>query len=48
MKTKFTLYTGLYTIGGVNFSVEYGKDRIIMDMGSAYNPATDVYDGIVL
>jgi ribonuclease J len=48
MKTKFTLYTGLYTIGGVNFSVEYGKDRVIMEMGSAYNPATDVYDGIVL
>lgn len=48
MRTKFTLYTGLRTIGGVVFSVEYGKDRVIMEMGSAYNPSTDVYDGVVL
>jgi ribonuclease J len=48
MKTKFTLYSGLNTIGGVVFSVEYGQDRVIMEMGSAYNPSTDVYDGVVI
>ena len=48
MKTKFTMHTGLYTIGGVVCSVQYGKDRVIFEMGSAYSPVTDVYDGIVL
>jgi len=48
MQTKFILYAGLNTIGGVIFAVEYGQDRVIMEMGSAYEPATDVYDGVVL
>lgn len=48
MKTKFILHAGLYTIGGVICSVEYGKDRVIFEMGSAYSPETDVYDGFVL
>lgn len=48
MKTKFIMHSGLYTIGGVVCSVEYGKDRVIFEMGSAYNPETDVYDGAVL
>ncbi len=48
LKTKFTMHTGLNTIGGVICSVEYGKDRVIFEMGSAYSPITDVYDGIVL
>lgn len=42
------MHTGLYTIGGVICSVEYGEDRVIFEMGSAYDPRTDVYDGIVL
>lgn len=48
MKTKFTMHAGLRTIGGVICSVEYGKDRVIFEMGTAYNPSTDVYDGTVL
>lgn len=48
MNTKFVLHAGLYTIGGVIASVQYGKDRVIFEMGSAYNPETDVYDGYVL
>lgn len=48
MKTKFILHSGLYTIGGVVCSVEYGKDRVIFEMGSAYSPESDVYDGFVL
>lgn len=48
MKTKFILHAGLYTIGGVIASVQYGKDRVIFEMGSAYSPENDVYDGYVL
>jgi len=48
MKTKFIMHSGLYTIGGVVCSVEYGKDRVIFEMGSAYSPEADVYDGFVL
>ena len=47
-KTVFTMYAGLRTIGGVIFSVTYGKDRVIMEFGSAYDPATAVFDGKVL
>ena len=46
-KTVFTMYAGLYTVGGVIFSVSYGKDRVILEFGSAYDPATAVFDGIV-
>jgi ribonuclease J len=48
LKTKFIMHSGLRTIGGVTCSVEYGKDRVIFEMGSAYNPETEVYDGSVL
>lgn len=47
MQTKFTLYSGLNTIGGVIASVTYGNDRVIFEMGSAYDPKTDVFDGTV-
>lgn len=47
-KTIFTMYGGLRTIGGVIFSVVYGKDRVILEFGSAYDPATAVFDGKVL
>ena len=45
--TKFVMYSGLRTIGGVNASVTYGKDRVIFEFGSAYEPSTAVFDGIV-
>lgn len=47
-KTVFTMYAGLHTIGGVIFSVTYGNDRVILEFGSAYDPATAVFDGKVL
>lgn len=43
--TRFILYTGLRTIGGVNASVSYGRDRVLFECGGAYDPATAVYDG---
>ncbi len=48
MKTTFIMHSGLYTIGGVVCSVTYGNDRVIFEMGSAYSPVDDVYDGTVL
>ena len=48
MNTKITFYSGIYTIGGVVMEVIYGNDRIIMEIGTAYDPTTDVYDGTVL
>jgi ribonuclease J len=47
MKTEFVMYSGLYTIGGVNASITYGKDRVIFEFGSAYDPKTNVFDGTV-
>ena len=41
------MYSGLRTIGGVIFSVTYGRDRVILEFGSAYDPATAVFDGTV-
>lgn len=45
--TKFVMYSGLRTIGGVIASVTYGKDRVILEFGSAYEPSKAVFDGIV-
>ncbi|MEA5050564.1 MAG: hypothetical protein VB021_03725 [Oscillospiraceae bacterium] len=45
--TELTVYAGTHTIGGVVFSVTYGRDRVIMEMGAAYDPAKDVFDGVV-
>jgi ribonuclease J len=47
MKTEFVMYSGLYTIGGVNASLTYGKDRVVFEFGSAYDPKTNVFDGTV-
>lgn len=47
LKTKFVMYAGLRTIGGVIASVTYGHDRVIFEFGSAYDPATAVFDGAV-
>lgn len=46
-KTIFTMYAGQHTIGGVIFSVTYGKNRVLLEFGSAYDPATAVFDGTV-
>lgn len=46
--TRFILYTGLRTIGGVNASVSYGRDRVLLECGGAYDHATAVYDGKIL
>lgn len=45
--TIFTMDAGLRTMGGVVASVTYGADRVIFEFGTAYSPATAVYDGRV-
>lgn len=47
MKTEIKFYGGLNTIGGVVMSITYNKTRILLEIGTAYNPASDVYDGTV-
>ena len=47
-RTEFVMYSGLHTIGGVNASITYGKDRVLFECGLAYDPSLDVYDGAVL
>ena len=47
MKTEITFYGGLNTIGGVVMSVVYGKERLLLEIGTAYNPASDMFDGYV-
>ncbi|MEA4912642.1 MAG: hypothetical protein VB092_08555 [Oscillospiraceae bacterium] len=46
-RTELTVYAGTHTIGGVIFAVTCGKDRVLMEMGAAYDPARDVCDGVV-
>lgn len=45
--TRFVMYSGLRTIGGVNASITYGKDRVIFEFGAAFEPSTAVFDAIV-
>lgn len=47
MKTEIKFYAGLNTIGGVVMSITYGKERILLEIGTHYNPATEVFDGVV-
>ena len=47
MKTEITFYGGLNTIGGVVMSVVYGKERLLLEIGTAYNPSSDMFDGYV-
>ena len=47
MRTEITFYGGLNTIGGVVMSVVYGKERLLLEIGTAYDPAGDMFDGIV-
>jgi len=45
--TRFVMYSGLRTIGGVNASITYGKDRVIFEYGTAFEPSAAVFDAIV-
>ena len=47
MRTEITFYGGLNTIGGVVMSIVYGHERVLLEIGTAYNPATDMFDGTV-
>lgn len=47
MQTELTFYSGIHTIGGVVMAIEYGSDRVLLEIGVAYDPATDIYDGTV-
>lgn len=42
------MHSGARTIGGVICSVMYGNDRVIFEMGSVYDPETDIYDGRII
>jgi len=47
MKTKIKFYSGLDTIGGVVMSLVYGKERILLEIGTAFEPAKDLIDPIM-
>lgn len=47
MKTIIKFYSGIHTIGGVIMSIEYGSERILLEAGTSYEPALDVFDGYV-
>ena len=37
MKTEIKFYGGLNTIGGVVMSIIYGNERLLLEIGMAYN-----------
>ncbi len=47
MNTELTFYAGIHTIGGVVLSIVHGGHRVLLEIGTAYEPKTDVYDGFV-
>ncbi|MFI3284044.1 MAG: hypothetical protein R3Y57_03060 [Erysipelotrichaceae bacterium] len=47
MQTEIKFYSGIHTIGGVCMSITYNKRRVILELGAAYNPSSDIYDGVV-
>lgn len=47
MNTELTFYAGIHTIGGVVLSIVYGSHRVLLEIGTAYEPKTDVYDNCV-
>ena len=47
MKTEIKFYGGLNTIGGVVMSIIYGNERLLLEIGMAYDPNSDIYDGMV-
>ncbi len=46
-QTELTFYSGIHTIGGVIVSVRYGSDRVLMEMGAAFDPKKNVFDGVI-
>ncbi|MDR1794447.1 MAG: hypothetical protein LBR25_03555 [Erysipelotrichaceae bacterium] len=48
MKTTVKFYSGITTIGGVIMEVIYDKHRVLLEIGTAYDPSLDIYDGTVL
>ncbi len=46
-ETKITFYSGLDTVGGVVMEIIYQNSRVIMEIGSTYNPGFNLYDGNV-
>ena len=47
MRTEIKFYGGLNTIGGVVMSIVYGKERLLLEIGMAFDPSSDVFDGMV-
>jgi len=47
MKTTLKFYTGLDTIGAVILEIKYGNDRVLLEAGTAFNPAFDMFDNRV-
>ena len=47
MKTKIKFYSGLNTIGGVVMSLIYGNERILLEIGAAFEPSKDVIDPVM-
>ncbi|MDR2378940.1 MAG: hypothetical protein LBD70_05915 [Bifidobacteriaceae bacterium] len=43
--TVFTMYSGLRSIGGVVATLTRGRDRVVFEIGAAYDPATAFYGG---
>jgi len=48
MSTEIQVFSGTHTIGGNIISITHGKDRVLFEFGSSYDPAMDPYDGEVL
>jgi len=48
LKTQIKFYSGLNTIGGLVMSIVYGSERVLLEIGCSYEPATDTNDGVVL
>ncbi|WP_113928397.1 MBL fold metallo-hydrolase [Bacillus sp. P14.5] len=46
-KTTLTFYGGLRTIGGTVIALQYEDSRVIFDFGLTYNPAANIFDGMV-
>lgn len=46
-ETVITFYSGLDTVGGVVMEVIYRSSRVIMEIGTVFNPGFNLYDGNV-
>ena len=45
MKTEITFYSGIHTIGGVVMTIKYGNHQVLLEMGTYFDPETDIFDG---